>query len=40
MKKSTVLKFVCELYGCSAEPRMFAEQFDIIWQEEGEEALE
>jgi len=38
VKKSTVLKFVCELYGC--RPRMFAEQFDIVKQEEGEEALE
>jgi len=38
VKKSTVLKFVCELYGC--RPRVFAEQFDIVKQEEGEDALE
>jgi len=38
VKKSSVLKFVCELYGC--RPKMFAEQFDIIKQEEGEEALD
>jgi len=38
VKKSTVLKFVCELYGC--RPRVFAEQFDIVKQEEGDDALE
>jgi len=38
VKKSSVLKFVCELYGC--RPRVFAEQFEIVKQEEGDDALE
>jgi len=38
VKKSSVLKFVCDLYGC--RPRVFAEQYDIVKQEEGEEALD
>ena len=28
VKKSTVFKFVCELYSC--RPRVYAEQFDIV----------
>jgi len=38
VKKSDVLKMVCELYEC--EPRMFKEQYDKVKEAEGEDALD
>jgi len=38
VKKSSILKFICEIYGC--KPKMFTEQFNEVKQEEGEDALQ
>jgi len=38
VKKSDVLKMVCELYEC--EPRMFKEQYDKVKEAEGDDALD
>jgi len=38
VKKSEVLKMVCELYEC--EPRMFKEQYDKVKELEGEDVLD
>jgi len=38
VKKSDVLKMICELYEC--EPRMFKEQYDKVKEAEGDDVLD